>query len=267
MIIQEKDIQECWKQSLVVFPAFVRLLQGKKALHCPNGHSWQEINTLVDALQWLSIYDGQANTLVLKTGKVSDITVIDDDMRTCINPDLERLVPVGTPTAVTGNNGHHFFFQYDATTPTASYKRACIDLRNDGGLIFLPPSCIEGRTYSWIVPLTRDALRPMPDALRAPIASLREPCGRMREPGTKTYAMLSTKQRYYLDRYLDRCNRAKKGKHDRSACDFALCSWAIKCSLSPESLWQLVRGVGKFAEESHGRNYFDRTYKNALGTE
>lgn len=251
----------------MVFPCIVKILYGKKEFHCLNGHSWQGSITLDVALHWLRKYNGSVNTVCLKTGKDSDITVIDDDSRGVINPDLQRLVPAGTPAARTCNNGHHFFFSYCADIPTASYKTASIDLRNDGGLIFLPPSCIDGREYRWLTPLTRDTLRPMPEPLKAFCLSLRVPqAEQQRQPGAKAYSQLSEKQRRYLDGYLDRCKRARKGKHDRSACDYALCSWAVKINLSPESLWQLVYNVGKFAEPAHGRKYFDMTYRNALRT-
>lgn len=267
MIIQEKDIQECWKQSFVVVPALVRLSQeGKKVLCCPHGHSWQDNITLADALEWLKWYKGAANVLVLKTGKDSGVTVIDDDNYGGINLALLQDIPNGTPTAITGNNGHHFFFSYCASIPTASYKTVSIDLRNDGGLIFLPPSCIEGRQYHWIVPLTRYALRPMPEALKDFCYFQRTRKEVKREPGTKTYEQLSTKQRIYLDGYLERCKRARKGKHDRSARDYALCCWAVKIELAPAVLWKLVCNISKFAEKSHGRNYFDLTYRKALRT-
>ena len=251
----------------MVFPAFTEILQGKKVLHCLNGHSWQDSITLAVALDWLRKYDGTANTLVLKTGKDSDITVIDDDDRDGPNPFLWPYIPNCTPTARTGNNGLHFFFQYDADIPTASYKTVSIDLRNDGGLIFLPPSCIEGRQYRWIRPLNRDTLRPMPEPLKAFCLSLRTPQPwTKRQPGTKSYEQLSQKQKYFLNGYLNRCKQARKGVHDRSACDYALCSWAVKIDLSSESLWSLVHNIGKFAEPGHGQKYFDMTYKNALRT-
>jgi hypothetical protein len=266
-MIQEEDIQECWRQSLVALPSFVRVLQGKKILCCPNGHTWQEITNLADALQWLRLFKGTANTLVLKTGKVSGITVIDDDARGDTNPALLQLIPNGTPTAITANIGHHFFFQYCAAISTTSYKMASIDLRNDGGLIFLPPSCIDGKPYRWLTPVTRDALVPMPEALQAFCLSLgtQQPW-MQRQAGTKTYEQLTEKQKYWLNVYLTRSKHAKKGEDDRSGCEYALCCWSVKCGLSPDSLWRLVFNLGKFSEKGHGKKYFDMTYKNALRT-
>jgi len=58
-----------------------------------------------------------------------------------------QLIPNGTPTAITANIGHHFFFQYCAAISTTSYKMASIDLRNDGGLIsFRHPASMASRT-------------------------------------------------------------------------------------------------------------------------
>jgi hypothetical protein len=107
----------------------------------------------------------------------------------------------------------------------------------------------------------------MPIALIQYLEALQRPLLRpARAAGTKQYSQISALQKKYLDSYLFRCRRAKKGKHDRSACDFALFSWAVKCDLSPESIWSLVYNVGKFAEPAHGQNYFWLTYKKALQT-
>lgn len=266
-MISEKEIKDYRQEALEVFPSFVKCLQGKKVIHTPVGCSWQNDLTLEDTLNWLRAFKGRANALCLKTGKCSNVTVIDDDYRDDINPDLRRLVPTGTPYAQTGNGGHHFFFRYVRDIFTASYHDRKIDIRNDNGLIILPPSSIDARLYRWIAPFTRDTLRPMPEPLKSFILSLRAPqAAQERSEGAKTYEQLSEKQKKYLDIYLDRCKQAKKGEDDRSACDYALCCWVVKIGLSSESLWQLVCGFGKFAEPSHGEEYFEMTYKNALRT-
>lgn len=48
---------------------------------------------------------------------------------------------------------------------------------------------------------------------------------------------------------------------DRSAADFALCSFAIEKGVARDELWGRVQGVGKFAER--GETYFDLTWNKA----
>jgi P4 family phage/plasmid primase-like protien len=50
---------------------------------------------------------------------------------------------------------------------------------------------------------------------------------------------------------------------DRSESDFALCCWAVENAVPPETVWDAVQSVGKFAER--GRDYFERTWDKATG--
>jgi len=264
-MISEKEIQKSYNESLEIFPARIEVLKGKKEIHCPNGRSWKETITLADAIDWLQAFKHRENALCLKTGKVSAVTVIDDDTRDGVHPNLKGLISAGIICAQSGNNGHHFFFQCVPEITTASYKTQKIDIRNDGGLIILPPSFIEGHRYQWITPFSRDTLKPMSEALKLFVLSLQRPVdSQERTQGTKSYDQLSAPQKKYLDAYLLRCSRARKGVHDRSACDFALCVWAVKIELSPIALWNMVYNISKFSEPAHGRAYFNRTYQNAL---
>ena len=48
----------------------------------------------------------------------------------------------------------------------------------------------------------------------------------------------------------------------RSSREFSLVCYAISTGHSPDAVWSVVAGVGKFAER--GRQYFDRTWENAM---
>ena len=82
------------------------------------------------------------NNFALLTGKVNAITVLDiDDVKQfeklLKELDIEDDFEVKTIT----NNGYHLYFQYEPELITKSnYLNIKLDVRNDGGLITIPPS-------------------------------------------------------------------------------------------------------------------------------
>lgn len=54
----------------------------------------------------------------------------------------------------------------------------------------------------------------------------------------------------------------KKGEGDRSRNDNALLCHAVVCDLGPDSVWQAVSGISKFA--ARGRKYFDTSWASAV---
>lgn len=262
-MLYEKQIVTYYKKKFEVFPAIIRLTGKKKCIITPKGTSWKERLSLETAIQWLRVFNGKANALCLKTGACSSVTVIDDDNRNGIHPYLLSFIAEETPHSITGSGGHHFFFKYDASISTSACSSEKIDIRNDGGLIIIPPSCFEGREYFWINAIGCTTLNPMPLALKEFILGLHKPSVAPTEGRVfKSYTQLSRKQRTILDDYIERSRHAQTGIGDRSACDFALCCWAVKIGLKKDELWKMVSNIGKFAQR--GREYFNLTFQHAL---
>ena len=91
----------------------------------------------------------------LLTGKVNNITVLDiDDIykfeKLLKELDIENNFEVKTIT----NNGYHLYFQYEPELITKSnYLNIKLDVRNDGGLITIPPSSYEKEGVLIVIPI------------------------------------------------------------------------------------------------------------------
>jgi hypothetical protein len=84
---------------------------------------------------------GTYNSIAVITGKISGITVVDIDCE-----DLVEMKDLPETFTVKTNKGYHFYFKYieEAITKSEKFVRETgdfnIDLRNNGGLIFAPPT-------------------------------------------------------------------------------------------------------------------------------
>lgn len=110
----------------------------------PIEKSWT-INSHRDRIEWeewLSI----GTNIGVKTGRISNITVIDIDTKE-ISADLkEAFKEVNTLTQDTKKGSHHFF-KYDPELPKTNLRASNlpIDIENDGGQVVLEPSVVEGQ--------------------------------------------------------------------------------------------------------------------------
>ncbi len=111
----------------------------------------------------------QANLGVV-TGMISNLAVLDIDPRHGGEDSLHRLEEANgslppTVEAETGGGGHHFYF----ALPAASVRNRAalapgVDLRAEGGMVVVPPSCHpSGRLYRWLP--GRDPAAVMPAAM------------------------------------------------------------------------------------------------------
>lgn len=89
----------------------------------------------------------------IATGYVSNIFVVDVDVK---SGGLESMLTLDLPTtlkAKTGSGGYHFYYIYppDCNIRNSVSKIASgIDIRGDGGYIIAPPSRhISGNSYEW----------------------------------------------------------------------------------------------------------------------
>jgi len=110
------------------------------------------------------------NALGLLTGQASNLLVLDVDLGEVNGHDTLRReqieIPPGTPSVKTQSGGQHFYFSFpeelkDVKTTRSFGAEYHIDIRGDGGLVFVPPSKINDENfYSWVVLLDGDAPPP-----------------------------------------------------------------------------------------------------------
>jgi hypothetical protein len=111
-----------------------------------------EYKKVITSVKWQQstltkpIYDKTYNSLGLKTGKESNIFVLDiDDVNEWkqILNDEEREEPI-TATVITGSGGLHYYFRYSEELEKIPSRSKIIgnkiDCRTNGGCIFAPPS-------------------------------------------------------------------------------------------------------------------------------
>jgi len=160
----------------------------------------------------------------------------------------------------------------DSRLHTHADAKTRIDLLTGSTGIFAPPSKVQGGgEYRWIVPLTPENLRPLPEELFRFLFKLQEkppmplppkPAGVYQcRPGSKSLNDLTQKQRECLLNDLEQCGSAAQGH--RSEADFRFITWGLSCGLGEGELWELCGGIGKF-QGRKGLSYFRFTVKNAL---
>lgn len=78
----------------------------------------------------------------LKTGKISNVTVIDFDNMNIYN----QLKGIAGETLIQKTNkGVHYVYQYDSDLPKTRIVKEEIDIENDGGQVVFAPSTIDGK--------------------------------------------------------------------------------------------------------------------------
>ncbi len=126
------------------------------------------------------------NCLTILTGSRSKIIVIDIDNKndktvknglTMWESWIKKYKDIPTWKAKTGNSGYHYYFKYDDKTKEFKNKsnitvgniKCSIDIRNDQGLIYAPPTVYESednfKKYTWINSPFDNELQEIPDWL------------------------------------------------------------------------------------------------------
>jgi len=126
------------------------------------------------------------NCLTILTGSRSSIVVLDIDDKTkdgigngmtFWNNLIKEYGEIKTWKVITGNNGYHYYFKYDNHTKKLKTKsnvvingaKYSIDIRNEKGLIYAPPTFYETddgiKLYQWIRSPFDTELQDMPNWL------------------------------------------------------------------------------------------------------
>ena len=113
---------------------------------------WEELQTRLPTEEEVTAWWTQwptANIGVI-TGQISNLTVIDVDVK---SGGLETLKTLRLPMTLlvkTGGGGWHFYYKYTPLLKTGAGIFKGIDIRNDGGYVVAPPSIHEnGQSYYW----------------------------------------------------------------------------------------------------------------------
>ena len=120
---------------------------------------WRRCTHTLETLKvrWkdLEAMDRPVNTICIETGKTSGCTVVDRDSNPKSTELLKQLAPeiYDAPHDSTPGKGNHFYFQYSPGARTLANPAIGIDVRNDGGLIIMPPSRNARGVYNWEKPI------------------------------------------------------------------------------------------------------------------
>ena len=122
--------------------------------------------------EWWNEKSDPVYNIGIATGKLSNITVVDVDVKTGGLESWQKICEAyeipDTFTVNTGGGGFHLYFKYQPGIKTGTnLLGAGIDIRNDGGYVIAPPSIhASGGTYQAANPNTLlSDIQPWPDAL------------------------------------------------------------------------------------------------------
>jgi P4 family phage/plasmid primase-like protien len=140
----------------------------KKTIIFPK--KWQESTLNTKYIPQLGEHNNIPNGLIMLTGKVNNIFVIDVDNLDNWNnllKDNNKKEPK-TVKAISGNGGLHYYFKYNEnlnliTSKTdAIYDKSKIDIRSNGGCIIIPPSSYLKKKYKWEKNIFDNELKEVP---------------------------------------------------------------------------------------------------------
>ena len=114
-------------------------------------HEWRD---------WLS----QGNNIGVKTGKISNITIIDIDQKP-IPPEIEVLIESNCISQET-EKGFHLFYQYEDDLPKTRIVEYKIDIENNGGQVVVSPSIVKDKLRTLVNHAPNGMLTKMPEKLK-----------------------------------------------------------------------------------------------------
>lgn len=278
----ESAINDYYDKGYKVFPINITFVTNaktgevKKHADFKNTIAWRKNKSQINRENVLKMAEtGKYNSLAMLTGKDSNCFVVDFDLQKNEIKELLDSYDVkldkNTPLSRTQSGGYHAFFSFPQSAKyktTTAKKEKGIDLRGDGGLVFVPPSRIdEQHVYSFVNELN-GSLKSMPDSLNKMLEDIF--CNDGLKLNTNVaenniLKELSQKQKVITEKLIKASDTASPGS--RSEKDFALICWCIKCNLKRNDIFKLVSPIGKFAEKATQgvlNDYFERTFDRAM---
>jgi len=142
--------------------------------------TWREYQSRYALPREIESWDNKYNAIAVITGEISGISVVDVDTKNEKDLSFEKLDSDITVESINGGKHYYYYYDKDART-TTRLDKSPVDIRNDGGLIILPPSNIDGKKYSFIKDGLTTDLKNFPEdikkSLREKKAELSQPVG------------------------------------------------------------------------------------------
>ena len=120
----------------------------EKKVGFPKG--WKEYTNEDYCQSWVMSKEYYNSGIAIKTGKINNITVVDIDTKDedIIKKILEylELKSLQDTTCIETNKGYHLYFKYnEKLKQTTNFRedifgKGSIDIRNDGGIVYAPPT-------------------------------------------------------------------------------------------------------------------------------
>ena len=114
--------------------------EGKETKKLPfeKDFSWK----VIDKDNYKNYTDETHNSFFIRTGELSDITVVDIDKEDIYDDLVNKYEELENCMTVKTKKGYHIYFKYNKLLPNTSNinKLENIDIRNDGGIIIAPPT-------------------------------------------------------------------------------------------------------------------------------
>jgi len=126
----------------------------------PAEKGWTNI-THYDVSEWEDWVFKKGLNIGVRTGQVSNITVVDVDQKP-IPKEVKELLPENCLIQET-KNGFHIFFQYENDLPKTRIDELKIDIENDGGQVVIYPSITDNYKRKF---LDNNDIVKMPDKLK-----------------------------------------------------------------------------------------------------
>ncbi len=235
-----------------------------------------------------SVYDLKDghNTLAVITGEPSDLFVIDIDINEKANG-LDYLkkhnvsFPEDTPRAQTQSDGLHLFFRYpkhleNIISTTRAKPKFGIDIRGADGLIFLPPSQVDGGgAYKWIKPPNKSNLKPLPKDLeelliktfsipKSETKGEKDAAEPDEKPACKKVKKPTKKQQLVWDKAVQ-AHQSGYASGNRSDKDYALAITGLKFYIPEDSIIAALKELSnaKSRDKGQGQQYIRRTLAKA----
>ena len=154
-----KAINKYFDMGYVVLPATVKYINGKK--NFSTSIKWRSDDITREYA--LSKVTNDNNFIAMLTGKKYDLFVVDvdtkEDPEDIFVKTFERygIFWGNGPQVQSWSGGRHYYYKFPKNLKGKSTREGIIknlDIRGDGGLIFVPPSRLNGYEYKWLVKLS-----------------------------------------------------------------------------------------------------------------
>jgi len=108
------------------------------------------------------IFEDNTN-IGVKTGKISNVTVVDIDTK-----EVPKELVDSSPLVQITEKGYHYVFQYDPELPTTRITDLKIDILNDGKQFVVVPSVVKDKIREWHINGDINSIMPpkMPDVVK-----------------------------------------------------------------------------------------------------